>query len=256
MNDPLGIPLPVIGPSGSLGAGKTTCLDCTSAQDYFFSEPAFAARYIDGPPRFVPGHQDMLRMAAMLLAEDSPADAEVLVVGAGGGIELRHFAAVQEGWRFTGVDPSAEMLAVARRTLGTSARRCNLVEGTVEAAPSGPFDAASCLLTLHMIPDDGAKLATLKAIRSRLSPGACFVVVDHCLDKSDPQFARKLDRYAQFALDSGAPPEDVARACEGIRQVAPMISREREAELLAEAGFSGIEIFYAGLLWTGWSARA
>lgn len=195
-------------------------------------------------------------MAAMLLAEDAPADAKVLVVGAGGGIELKHFAEAQEGWRFTGVDPSAEMLAVARITLGPSALRCNLIEGTVDAAPSGPFDAASCLLTLHMIPDDGAKLATLQAIRCRMRPGAPFVVVDHCLDTSDRQFARKLDRYARFALASGAPPDDVARACEGIRQVVPMISREREAQLLAEAGFNDIEIFYAGLLWTGWSARA
>lgn len=227
-----------------------------SAQDFFFADPAFAARYVDGPPRFVPGHQDMLRMAAMLLSEDAPADAKVLVVGAGGGIELKHFAEAQEGWRFSGVDPSAEMLAVARITLGPSAPRCNLIEGTVDAAPSGPFDAASCLLTLHMIPDDGAKLATLQAIRCRLRPGAPFVVVDHCLDTSDPQFARKLDRYARFALASGAPPDDVARACDGIRQVVPMISREREAQLLAEAGFNDIEIFYAGLLWTGWSARA
>lgn len=227
-----------------------------SAQDFFFADPAFAARYVDGPPRFVPGHQDMLRMAAMLLSEDAPADAKVLVVGAGGGIELKHFAEAQEGWRFTGVDPSAEMLAVARITLGPSAPRCNLIEGTVDAAPSGPFDAASCLLTLHMIPDDGAKLATLQAIRCRLRPGAPFVVVDHCLDTSDPQFARKLDRYARSALASGAPPDDVARACDGIRQVVPMISREREAQLLAEAGFNDIEIFYAGLLWTGWSARA
>lgn len=227
-----------------------------SGQDFFFADPALVARYVDGPPRFVPGHQDMLRMAAMLLAEDAPADAKVLVVGAGGGIELKHFAEAQEGWRFTGVDPSAEMLAVARITLGPSALRCNLIEGTVDAAPSGPFDAASCLLTLHMIPDDGAKLATLQAIRCRMRPGAPFVVVDHCLDTSDRQFARKLDRYARFALASGAPPDDVARACEGIRQVVPMISREREAQLLAEAGFNDIEIFYAGLLWTGWSARA
>ena len=57
-----------------------------SAQDFFFADPALVARYVDGPPRFVPGHQDMLRMAAMLLAEDAPAHAKVLVVGAGGGI--------------------------------------------------------------------------------------------------------------------------------------------------------------------------
>lgn len=221
-----------------------------------FADPDFAARYVDGPKRFVPGHHDMLRMSALLVAEGAPDEANILVVGAGGGIELRHFAQAQPGWRFTGVDPSSEMLAVARQTLGEFSDRCDLVEGLIDAAPPGPFDGATCLLTLHMISDDGTKLATLQAIRRRLRPGAPFVVVDHCLDRSDPQFAHKLDRYARFALDSGAPPEDVARACEGIRQFVPMISREREAQLLAEAGFHDIEIFYAGLLWTGWSARA
>lgn len=227
-----------------------------SGQEAFFADPDFAARYSEGPPRFVPGHHDMLRMATMLLAENSPVDAHVLAVGAGGGIELRHFAEAHAGWRFTGVDLSAQMLAVARSTLGELAERCALIEGTIEAVPPGPFDAASCLLTLHMIPDDGSKLATLQAIRARLRPGAPFVIVDHCLDKADPQFARRLDRYARFALDSGASPEDVARACEGIRQSVPMISREREEALLEKAGFRNIEIFYAGLLWTGWSAQA
>jgi tRNA (cmo5U34)-methyltransferase len=227
-----------------------------SSQEAFFADPDFAARYTEGPPRFVPGHRDMLRMATMLLAEDAPLDAQVLVVGSGGGIELRHFSEAHAGWRLTGVDPSAQMLAVARSTLGPLAVRCDLIEGTVEAAPPGPFDAASCLLTLHMIPDDGSKLATLRAIRARLRPDAPFVIVDHCLDEADPQFERRLDRYARFALDSGAPSEDVARACEGIRQSVPMIARDREAELLVEAGFRETEIFYAGLLWTGWSARA
>lgn len=221
-----------------------------------FADPDFVARYLEGPRRFVPGHQDMLRMSAMLLGEDAPEDAEVLVVGAGGGIELRHFAEAHAGWRFTGVDPSVQMLSVARQTLGALTARCHLIEGTIEAAPSGPFDAASCLLTLHMIPDDGSKLATLIAIRARLRPGARFVIVDHCLDRADPQFAIRLDRYARFALASGAPPEDVARACEGLRTVIPMISREREVALLERAGFGAIELFYAGFLWTGWTAQA
>ena len=227
-----------------------------SGQEAFFADPDFAARYSEGPPRFVPGHHDMLRMTTMLLAEDAPVDAEILVVGAGGGIELRHFAKALAGWRFTGVDSSAQMLAVARETIGPLAARCDLIEGTVHAAPPGPFDAASCLLTLHMIPDGGSKLSTLQAIRERLRPGAPFVIVDHCLDRADPHFERRLDRYARFALDSGAPPEDVARVCQGIRQSVPMISREREAELLKNADFRDVEIFYAGLLWTGWSARA
>lgn len=91
-----------------------------SAQHFFFADPALVARYVDGPPRLVPGHQDMLQMAAMLLAEDAHADANLSVIGAGGGIELRHFASARASWHFTGVDPSAQMPDVARSTLGES----------------------------------------------------------------------------------------------------------------------------------------
>lgn len=227
-----------------------------NAPGHLFADQDFVARYIDGPRRFVPGHQDMLRMSAQLLAEDAPSDAKLLVVGAGGGIELGHFAQMHPGWSFIGVDPSAQMLAMARSELGDLIDRCELIEGTIDAAPFGPFDGATCLLTLHMIPDDGAKLATLRAIRRRLRSQARFVVVDHCLSKSDPEFERKLDRYARFALESAASPEHVARACVGIRQFVPMIGREREEELLVESGFKEIELFYAGFLWTGWTARA
>jgi tRNA (cmo5U34)-methyltransferase len=221
-----------------------------------FADPEFVARYVDGPKRFVPGHDDMRRMSAQLLAEEAPENGHILVVGAGGGLELRHFAEAEKGWRFTGVDPSAQMLSLARDVLGEASARCELIEGTMESAPPGPFDGASCLLTLHMIPDDGAKLAALVAIRERLRPGARFVMVDHCLDRSEPDFERRLGRYARFARESGAPPEDVEKACEGIRSVVHMISRAREEELLAEAGFWEVDLFYAGFSWTGWTARA
>lgn len=63
-----------------------------SDHEGFFADPDFAARYAEGPPRFVPRHRTMLQMATMLLAEDTLKNAEVLVVGAGGGIGQRHLA--------------------------------------------------------------------------------------------------------------------------------------------------------------------
>lgn len=221
-----------------------------------FADPDFVARYIDGPKRFVSGHDDMRRMAVQLLAEDAPEDAHILVVGAGGGIELRAFAEAKPAWRFTGVDPSGPMLYLARTVLGEAGDRCTLIEGVVEDAPAEFFDGASCLLTLHLIPDDGSKLATLKAIRERLRPGARFVVVDQCIDKAAPDFDLKLDRYLRYGRESGAPEDDVRMIRERLLEQGHMISRTREEALLVEAGFSDIELFYAGFAWTGWTARA
>jgi pyruvate/2-oxoacid:ferredoxin oxidoreductase alpha subunit len=48
-----------------------------------FSNPASVARYVEGPPRFVPGFADLHRMSGILLAERAPANARVLVLGWG-----------------------------------------------------------------------------------------------------------------------------------------------------------------------------
>jgi tRNA (cmo5U34)-methyltransferase len=80
-----------------------------------FADPEMVARYEEGPRKFIPGLDHMHRMAAQLLAERVATDARVLVVGAGGGQEIKAIAALQPCWRFDGVDPSAEMLELARR---------------------------------------------------------------------------------------------------------------------------------------------
>lgn len=63
--------------------------------------------------------------------------------------DAKLFAQSYPGWQFDGVDPSAEMLDLAKTTFGPLASRVQLHQGYVEAAPAGPFDVASCLLTLH-----------------------------------------------------------------------------------------------------------
>lgn len=54
-----------------------------------------ASRCADGVARQVPGLRDMHRMAGLLLAERVPTAGRVLVLGAGGGLELRAFADMQ-----------------------------------------------------------------------------------------------------------------------------------------------------------------
>ena len=46
-------------------------------------------------------------------------------------------AEAQPGWRFTGVDPSAAMLDLARQTLGSLSQRVDLVKGTIDQVPDG-----------------------------------------------------------------------------------------------------------------------
>src|SRR4051794_19149882 len=97
-----------------------------------------AAGYGEGPPRQVPGFASLHRMVTMLLAERVPAHGRVLVVGAGGGLELKAFAEAQPGWSFDGVDPSAAMLRVAEQVVAPHAGRMRFHQGYIDSAPEGP----------------------------------------------------------------------------------------------------------------------
>ncbi len=226
-------------------------------EDFGFADPEVAKGYAEGGPQnIVPGFEAMHRMVVQLISESAPGDGRVLVLGAGGGLELKAFLAARPGWRLTGVDPSAVMLDQAKITLGEDASLVELVEGYIPDAPDGPFDAVTCLLTLHFLPDDGTKLAALQSIRSRLKPGGRFALVDSCIDRRAPDVQVRLDRYARYALDSGFEAELVDKIVDDIGTKLNAVTMAREEELLSDAGFVDVDLFYAGLSWRGWIAAA
>lgn len=220
-----------------------------------FSDPEAVARYAEGPPRFAPGFEALHRMTAILLAEHAPANAHVLVLGAGGGLELKALAAAQPGWRFTGVDPAGPMLELARQTLGTEAHRAELIEGYIDAAPEGPFDAATCLLTLHFLARD-ERVRTLREMHRRMTPGAPLVVAHASFPQDEPSRSRWLERYAAYAVASGADPEQAEQARAAVAASLAMLTPDEDEACLREAGFRDVEQFYAAFTWRGWVARA
>jgi tRNA (cmo5U34)-methyltransferase len=226
----------------------------TQATDVF-TDPQAVARYAEGPPRLVPGFADLQRMALLLLAERAPEDARVLIVGAGGGLELKVFAENQRNWRFDGVDPSAEMLKLAEATLGSLNSRVHLHQGYIDVAPDGPFDAAACLLTLHFVaPEERAR--TLREIRLRLKPGAPLVVAHLSFRQSEPERSLWLSRYVSFAVSSGIDPEKAANASTAIAAQLPILAPELDEALLRESGFTHVSLFYAGFTFRGWVGYA
>ena len=199
----------------------------------------------------------MLQMIGVLLGESMPQDGRLLVVGAGGGLETKYLAGVEQGWRFVGVDPAPAMLDLARAVAGPVAGdRMTLVEGTAQDAPAGPFDAATCILVLGLIADDGSKLSLLEEVLRRLTPGAPFILVDQCIDRSAPDVERRLTRYSSYALRSGVDAETVASAKKAVGMLESMVPDWRNEELLRNAGFNEAEVFYTGMAWRGWIAYA
>lgn len=220
-----------------------------------FADAAAVANYADGPPRLVPGLAALHRMALILLAECAPRDARVLVLGAGGGMELKVFAEGQPDWAFDGVDPAAAMLRLAEAALGPLATRVRLHEGYIDTAPAGPYDAAACLLTLHYLPA-AERLRTLQELHRRLRPGAPLVVAHFSFPQGEQERARWLARYAAFATASGIEREHALAASTGIGDILPILAPEQDEALLREAGFADVSLFYAGFTFRGWVAYA
>jgi tRNA (cmo5U34)-methyltransferase len=220
-----------------------------------FSDPHAVAHYAEGPRRFVPGFADLHRMTALLIAERAPNDARMLVLGAGGGLELKAFAEAYPNWTFDGVDPASEMLKLAERTLGPLVSRARLHEGYIEDAPEGPFDAATCLLTLHFLPSEERR-RTASEIRRRLKPGAPFVAAHSSFPQSDSERAVWLSRYAAFAVASGVDAGQVQGMRAAVEAHLNLLSPEQDEAILRDAGFSDVTLFYTAFTWRGWVSYA
>jgi tRNA (cmo5U34)-methyltransferase len=166
-------------------------------------------------------------------------------------MEWRAFAGMQPGWRFDGVDPSPEMLQQARTTLSALASRVQLHEGYIDDAPDGPFDGATCLLTLHFLPEEERR-KTVRAVHRRLRPGAPFVVAHHSFPNTEREKDRWLARYAAFSVASGMPAAQTGNGISIMKERLPVLSPDQDVAVLRDAGFRDIELFYAGFTFKGW----
>lgn len=209
--------------------------------------------YADNALKMVPGLADLHKMMGVLLAEHAPADAHILVLGAGGGMELKAFAEAQVDWQFKGIDPPKAMLDLARITLGELNARVHLHEGYIESTPLALFDGASCLLTLHFLKQP-ERLATLKELYRRLKSGAALVIAHHSFKVDTPEPDQWLKRNAAYAIASGIPVENAQNNIPALKERLPILSPEQDAELLRQAGFVDIEMFYCALTFKGWIA--
>lgn len=220
-----------------------------------FSDQSAVSQYADNVVRLVPGVHALHQMAHILLAEHVPADGRVLVLGAGGGMELKAFAEASPAWTFTGVDPAPEMLALATRVLGPLAANVDLIEGEIDAAPDTRFDGATCLLTLHFL-SRSERLHALRALKRRLKPGAPLVIAHHSVPDDSEGKRIWFRRWAAFAASSGESGDTTNARADAVASRLPTLAPDSEVALLEEAGFERPALFYAALTFRGWVAYA
>lgn len=104
---------------------------------------------------------------------------KVLELGIGGGLNLRFYdpARVES---VSGVDPSAELRAVAMRAERPEGLKVEIRKGTAETLPfdSGSFDCVVCTFTLCSVQSPREALAEAKRV---LKPGGRLLYCEHGL---------------------------------------------------------------------------
>ena len=216
-----------------------------------------AKRYDDTVRKVIPGYETLHAMAQFLLEDMLGDNAHLLIVGIGTGEEVERLAPQHPGWRFTGVDPSQAMLDQARERLGQAGllARTDMVCGTLDNLESSKrFDAATCLLVMHFLPDDGAKESLLSGIAKHLKPGGPLLLADLHGTSDSPRFARMLAAWTRWQLAHNIDPVEVEKGLKHVARDIHFVAETRLFKLLHHAGFATVEHFHQAFLFGGWLA--
>lgn len=218
-----------------------------------------ATEYDRGVRRTLPTYDALFRLMQAYFRQHIEEVSRVLIVGAGGGTELTTLGPANPNWTFTAVDPSQEMLTMARLKAEqlNLTDRVHFIEGLIDAVDETHLhDAATFMLVLHFIEDDAVKLQQLKNIRKHLKNGAPFVIAAMYGDRESEEFEALFALWKAYWLDTtNLSKEAVNDMAMTVRKLS-FIPEEKIRALLTEAGFGSIAKFFTTNMFGGWICKA
>jgi len=208
-----------------------------------------ASSYDQFVDQWIPNYDYFIRQLPKLLEEERK---ELLVVGCGTGNEIESFTQSGNAWKITGIDPSPEMVLQAREKLKDYSK-VELIDGVLEDLPaSRKYGAATLLLVLHFLEDDGSKLNLLKEISKRIETGAPLIILDITGDQL--QITKNLN-ILKSLLPENVSEDEIIDRLQRIQCKLHYVSEARLTDLLQEAGFEKPLRFFQTSIYMGWIAR-
>ncbi|MDN5217304.1 class I SAM-dependent methyltransferase [Fulvivirgaceae bacterium BMA12] len=222
-------------------------------KDVELFEKERAANYDDFISVWMPHYQFVINLLPALVKDaNDTGNKELLVVGCGTGNEILAFRQSGLDWPITGIDPSPEMIALARKKVADHKNISIACRQVQDLAPSGLFGAATLILVLHFLPDDGAKQNLLESISSRLEANSPFVLVDIFGDQNE--IRQNLD-ILRHTLPADMDPVIIDERLEKIKTQIHYIPEKRLIGLLEAAGFEKPVRFHQSTIYGGWITK-
>ncbi|RUS97597.1 methyltransferase [Dulcicalothrix desertica PCC 7102] len=224
-----------------------------------FNKVAFlpeAEQYHETAAHLVPGYASLYEIAGCYLSLNIPDNANILIVGAGGGMEIKTLAKFSPTWQMTGVDPSSKMLEAAKFWVehANVTNQVKLIEGLIsDVSNETLFDAVTCILVMHFL-DEAKKIQLLQDIYTKLKPNGILVLADMSISKNTEEFDIFINLYCQHAKFKGESEEKLQQLLDALNTSTFPISGEKEAELITKAGFTKPIMFFSSLWFKAWFA--
>ncbi|MEM1217302.1 MAG: class I SAM-dependent methyltransferase [Bacteroidota bacterium] len=212
-----------------------------------------AQGYDDFIEHWMPNYKEFMQDIPSLLAKGLTAqEAALLIVGSGTGNEIQQIAKEQPSWYLVGIDPSPEMVDIARRKLAGHPQ-VRLHRGYVGDLPLDTlFDGATLILVLHFLPDDGSKLRLLQDIAQRLKSGSMLLFTG--IFGTPEQLQAGLEALRP-KLITYQPAEEVDRRIQTLPQRIHHVSEERLQALFTEAGFTEWTPIFRHTIYGAWTCK-
>lgn len=205
--------------------------------------------------------RDCLHFLLASVFAELPADARILCVGAGTGVEIASLARKFPHWRFTAVEPSGAMLEVCRHRANTEGfiSRCYFHEGYLDSLPlEDRHEAATCFLVSQFILEQAARSEFFRAIALRLRPGGILASADLASAVGSPDYEALLRAWLNMMMAAaGIPPEGLERMRAAYAKDVAILPPKLIASIIESGGFEPpVQFFQAGLIHAWFSKRA
>ncbi len=202
--------------------------------------------------------RDVLNLFTRLILSELPADARILCVGVGTGLELIYLAQEFPQWQFTAVDPAPAMLDTCHQKAEEYgfASRCTWHEGYLNSLPtSAPFDAATCLLVSHFFMQQEKRRNFFSEIAARLRPEGYLVSADLAADMSTSAYQNLREIWTRMLEYAGYPDEEVEQFLAAHGRDAAVLPPNEVASIIESSGFDRPVLFLQTLFIHAWYAK-